>query len=40
MLYRNADELSIVSVASGFILGEGVFSIVNLLMGSAGVPHL
>lgn len=35
----NGDTKMIV-LASGFILGEGFLSIVNLLMQSAGVPHL
>lgn len=33
-------ETPLIVLASGFILGEGFLSIVNLLMESAGVPHL
>jgi OPT family oligopeptide transporter len=29
----------LVVLASGLILGEGLFSVLNLLMASAGVPH-
>lgn len=38
--YRKRDEAPIVVLASGLILGEGVVSIVNLLLASGGVPHL
>ncbi|KAK0103563.1 hypothetical protein ONS95_005579 [Cadophora gregata] len=38
--YRRREETPIVVLASGLILGEGVVSIVNLLLASAGVPHL
>ncbi|KUJ23027.1 oligopeptide transporter-like protein [Mollisia scopiformis] len=38
--YRKRDETPIVVLASGLILGEGVVSIVNLLLASASVPHL
>jgi uncharacterized oligopeptide transporter (OPT) family protein len=38
--YRKKQETPLIILASGFILGEGVMSIVNLLMASAGVPHL
>ncbi|KUI55318.1 hypothetical protein VP1G_02657 [Cytospora mali] len=34
------DDTPLIVLASGFILGEGFLSIVNLLMESAGVPHL
>lgn len=34
------DETKLVVIASGLILGEGVFSIANLAMASAGIPHL
>ncbi|KAI0997808.1 hypothetical protein K3495_g10384 [Podosphaera aphanis] len=37
--YKRKDENPVVVLASGFILGEGVFSIVNLLFASLGVPH-
>lgn len=33
-------DTKLIVLASGFILGEGFLSIVNLLMQSAGVPHL
>ncbi|KAL4939380.1 hypothetical protein BDV06DRAFT_199067 [Aspergillus oleicola] len=38
----NADAASssVVVLASGLILGEGILSIVNLLLASGGVPHL
>ncbi|KAI9716286.1 MAG: hypothetical protein M1828_000382 [Chrysothrix sp. TS-e1954] len=38
--WRGRDETSVVVLASGLILGEGLFSIVNLLMASGDVPHL
>ncbi|KAA8565910.1 hypothetical protein EYC84_009721 [Monilinia fructicola] len=38
--YRKREETPIVVLASGLILGEGVVSIVNLVLASAGVPHL
>lgn len=34
------EDTKLIVLASGFILGEGFLSIVNLLMQSAGVPHL
>lgn len=34
------EETPIVVLASGLILGEGVLSILNLLMASLHVPHL
>jgi uncharacterized oligopeptide transporter (OPT) family protein len=33
-------ETPIIVLASGLILGEGLFSIVNLLLASLHVPHL
>lgn len=33
-------DTPLIVLASGFILGEGFLSIINLLMESAGVPHL
>ncbi|KAL2265616.1 hypothetical protein VTJ83DRAFT_6716 [Remersonia thermophila] len=33
-------DTPLIVLASGFILGEGFLSIVNLIMQSAGVPHL
>ncbi|RDL37230.1 Uncharacterized protein BP5553_04663 [Venustampulla echinocandica] len=38
--YRKRAEAPIVILASGLILGEGVFSILNLLLASANVPHM
>lgn len=38
--YRKREETPIVVMASGLVLGEGVVSIVNLLLASGGVPHL
>ncbi|KAF2091663.1 oligopeptide transporter-like protein [Saccharata proteae CBS 121410] len=38
--YRQKPETPIIVLASGLILGEGVVSIVNLLLASAKVPHL
>lgn len=38
--YRRREDTPIVVLASGLILGEGVVSIVNLLLASANVPHL
>lgn len=38
--YKKRAEAPIVILASGLILGEGVCSIVNLLLASAKVPHL
>lgn len=38
--YSKREEAPIVVLASGMILGEGVVSIVNLLLASGGVPHL
>ncbi|KAB8265247.1 OPT oligopeptide transporter protein-domain-containing protein [Aspergillus pseudonomiae] len=39
---KDADAASstVVVLASGLILGEGIISIVNLLLASGGVPHL
>lgn len=38
--HLQAQEFSIISVASGLILGEGVLSIFTMVMHSLGVPHL
>jgi uncharacterized oligopeptide transporter (OPT) family protein len=38
--YLKREETPIVVLASGLILGEGVVSILNLLMASVHVPHL
>ncbi|KAL9053916.1 MAG: hypothetical protein Q9162_004489 [Coniocarpon cinnabarinum] len=40
MRRRGGEETGIVVIASGLILGEGLVSIVNLGLASAGVPHL
>lgn len=37
---RGREDTPLIVLASGFILGEGFLSIINLLMQSAGVPHL
>lgn len=39
-MYMKRSETPIIVLASGLILGEGLFSIVNLLLASAHVPHL
>lgn len=38
--YKGREETPMVILASGLILGEGVFSILNLLLASLRVPHL
>jgi uncharacterized oligopeptide transporter (OPT) family protein len=38
--YSKREETLIVVLASGLILGEGVVSILNLVLASASVPHL
>lgn len=38
--WRRGEESRVIVLASGLILGEGVVSIVNLLLASGGVPHL
>jgi OPT family oligopeptide transporter len=38
--WKGRSETPIIVLASGLILGEGLFSIVNLLLASLGVPHL
>ncbi|KAF1911172.1 oligopeptide transporter-like protein [Ampelomyces quisqualis] len=38
--WKGRTETPIIVLASGLILGEGLFSIVNLLMASLKVPHL
>ncbi|RVX66553.1 hypothetical protein B0A52_09429 [Exophiala mesophila] len=37
---KGRGETRVIVLASGLILGEGVVSIVNLIMASLGVPHL
>jgi uncharacterized oligopeptide transporter (OPT) family protein len=38
--WKGREETPIIVLASGLILGEGLFSIVNLLLASMSVPHL
>ncbi|KAF2706340.1 OPT superfamily oligopeptide transporter [Pleomassaria siparia CBS 279.74] len=38
--WKGKSETPIIVLASGLILGEGLFSIVNLLLASLNVPHL
>lgn len=38
--WKGRSETPIIVLASGLILGEGLFSIVNLLLASMKVPHL
>jgi len=38
--WRGREETPVIVLASGLILGEGLVSIVNLGLASAGVPHL
>lgn len=38
--WRGKSDEGVVVLASGLILGEGLFSIVNLALQAAGVPHL
>lgn len=38
--YRKREDTPMVILASGLILGEGVVSIVNLVLASTNVPHL
>jgi uncharacterized oligopeptide transporter (OPT) family protein len=37
---KRKPELTLTLVASGFILGEGLFSLLNVLLMAARVPHL
>ena len=39
-IYRQRENTPVIVLASGLILGEGVISIVNLLLASLEVPHL
>ena len=39
-VYRGREDTPVIVLASGLILGEGVVSIVNLLLASMSVPHL
>ena len=38
--YRGREDTPVIVVASGLILGEGLVSIVKLLLTSLEVPHL
>jgi uncharacterized oligopeptide transporter (OPT) family protein len=38
--WKGRSETPIIVLASGLILGEGLFSIVNLLLASLKAPHL
>ncbi|KAF1813723.1 oligopeptide transporter-like protein [Eremomyces bilateralis CBS 781.70] len=38
--YLKREDSPVIVLASGLILGEGLFSIVNLILASAKVPHL
>jgi uncharacterized oligopeptide transporter (OPT) family protein len=38
--WKGRSETPIIVLASGLILGEGLFSIMNLLLASLKVPHL
>ncbi|GAN03520.1 OPT8 oligopeptide transporter [Mucor ambiguus] len=38
--YRDIGKVAIIIVASGFVLGEGTFAIVNMLLHALNVPHL
>ena len=38
--WRGREETTVIVLASGLILGEGILSIVNLALASAAVPHL
>lgn len=39
-VHLQAEDFSIISIASGLIIGKGVFGIFGLAMSSLGVPHL
>ena len=39
-IYRGREETPVIVLASGLILGEGLVSILNLLLASSQVPHL
>ena len=38
--YKKREDTPVIVLASGLILGEGLLSIVNLLLASMMVPHL
>ena len=39
-IYRRQEETPVIVLASGLILGEGMVSILNLVLASLKVPHL
>lgn len=39
-IHRGQEETPVIVVASGLILGEGMVSILNLVLASLNVPHL
>lgn len=39
-IYRGQEETPVIVLASGLILGEGMVSILNLVLASVKVPHL
>lgn len=38
--YRRREDTPVIVLASGLILGEGMVSILNLVLASLQVPHL
>lgn len=38
--YRKREDTPVIVLASGLILGEGLLSILNLVLASMNVPHL
>lgn len=39
-IYKKRESTPIVVIASGLVLGEGMVSIVNLILASSNAPHL
>ena len=39
-IHRGQDETPVIVLASGLILGEGLMSVLNLLLANLDVPHL
>lgn len=39
-IFRGQDDAPVIVLASGLILGEGMVSILNLVLTSLNVPHL
>ena len=39
-IFRGRDDAPVIVLASGLILGEGIVSILNLVLTSLNVPHL